>query len=198
MRKALVGLPLTLVAAIVFLPATALGAEYTTFVGCDDLATNPIPSHECEIGDFPAAYFESDVGVEYDVCVEFPDAEFLCSEENFAPAETLFLNSIETSQPGRHHVYWYLSGTETMIGFWAFDMTEPPPSPPPPTSPLAPPTVTPPAPIVNQIVPSTACVKARNRVRRLQGQLRRATSRIQKVGIRSKLKKARAAVRRAC
>jgi hypothetical protein len=193
MKRVLFSLLLGATAALVVLPGTALGAEYEAFVGCDDLAENPIPSHECQIGDFPGAFFESNEDVEYDVCIEFPDTEFLCAEEQFAEAGFLYVNSITTNEPGMHYVSWYLTGTETEIGFWAFDMKEPPAPPPPP--PPAPASTLPASTPAGQ---STACVAARKRVRRLNGQLHRALGKKQKARIRAKLRKARAVVRREC
>lgn len=70
--------------AVLSIPALAGAAEYDAFVSCDDLSENPAPSHVCQIGDFPGAYFESDEDTEYDVCVEFPTGEELCAEEQFA------------------------------------------------------------------------------------------------------------------
>jgi hypothetical protein len=130
------------------------------------------------------------------VCIEFPNEAFLCAEEQFAEAETLYVNSITTGQEGMHYVYWYLTGTETEIGFWAFNMREPPaPAPPPPAAP--PPPVAPPSGAA-PAQPTLVCVTARRLVRRLQGQLRKATTQKQKVKFRSKLRRARASIRRVC
>lgn len=50
--------------ALLSVPSIATAADYKTFVGCDDLAENPIPSHVCQVDDFPGAFFESDSEVE--------------------------------------------------------------------------------------------------------------------------------------
>lgn len=90
--------------AVLLVPCSASAAEFETFVGCDDLAEPPVASHVCKLGDFPAAYFESDVDTEYEICVEFPDGEVLCAEEQLAEAEVLYLNSIGSDEAGTHNV----------------------------------------------------------------------------------------------
>lgn len=185
-------------AALLFIPLQASAAEYETFVGCDDLAESPVPSHVCQIGDFPGAYFESDVDVEVQLCVEFPNAEELCTENEFAEGGVLYVTSIFSELEGNHLATWYVEGTE--IGSWAFRL-DPPPSPSPPTPPpVVPPAAAPapPPPPAVAIGPSPGCLKARERVRGLKKRLRNATARKQKVKIRPKLRNARAAERRAC
>jgi hypothetical protein len=196
MRRVFFGLLLAAAATLVILPAAALGAEYESFVGCDELAENPVPSHECAISDSPAAYFASDEEVEYEVCLEYPDTYFICSEPQAVEAEVLDGISLPTDESGLYHVYWYLAETETEIGSWAFEMKlPPPPPPPPPTPPAVPAPTSTPAPVAG---PSAACVTAKKRVRRLSGRLHKAHGHKQKAKIRRSLKKARAAVKRLC
>jgi hypothetical protein len=178
-------------AASLLIPLPANAAEYETFVGCDDLAENPIPSHVCQIGDFPGAYFESDVDAEYEVCVEFPTAEVFCTEEESAEAEILYVNSIASELDGNHFVSWYVEGVE--VGSWAFRLDPPPAVPPTPT----PAPATTPLPAV-ALGPSAECLKARQRIGNLKDRLRNATGRKRKAKIRVKLRKARAIAKRVC
>jgi hypothetical protein len=174
-------------------PSSAGAAEYRTFVGCNDLAEIPVPSHVCHVGDFPAAYFESDTDTEYEVCVEFPGGKEVCAEEQFAEGEALYLNSITSEIPGNHFVSWYVEGVE--VGSWLFRMDPVPPPPPPPVTLPAPTLVPPPV-----VVPATntACINAQHRVTKLKGQLRKATGSEKKAKLRSKLENARAGARQAC
>lgn len=181
-------------AALLSIPSSAAAAEYDTFVGCDDLSESPAPSHVCQIGDFPGAYFESDVDTEYDVCVEFPTEQVLCAEEQFAEAGVLFVNSITTELAGNHFVAWFVEGVE--VGSWSFRMDAPPP--PPPVVPAPAPPAPPAPPVVVPAKPSVACSKAKQQVGKFKGQLRKATSRKQRARIRAKLRAARATTRNAC
>lgn len=193
MKKLFLGLVLAATASLL-IPLPANAAEYETFVGCDDFAENPVPSHECQVGDFPGAFFESDVNAEYEVCVEFPSATVFCLEEEFAEAGVLYVNTISSELEGNYLVSWYVEGVE--VGSWAFRLNQPPPPPPPP-APAAPASVTPPAPVVAP-APSAECLKAQQRVGKLKGQLRKADGRKRKVKIRGKLRSARATAKRVC
>jgi hypothetical protein len=179
-------------ATLLLAPISANAAEYSTFVGCDDLDATPTPSNVCHIGDFPGAYFESDVDTEYEVCVEFPGGLELCAEEQFAEAGVLYVNSITTESEGNHFASWYVKGVK--VGSWLFRMDPVPPPPPtpvlPPPPPLAPPAVT--------ATSSVACLKAQQRVKKLKGQLGNAKTRAKKTALRAKLKKARSNVNLLC
>jgi hypothetical protein len=172
--------------------ASASAAEYETYVGCSANADAP-PSHSCELGDSPGAFFETDEETEYEVCVEFPDFSFLCAEEQFAEAGVLYVNEITTDQVGEYFVAWYVGDTE--VGNWAFDVAAPPSPPTPPSPPPAP---LPPAPPALSPVVTPACAKARSRVRSLSTRLRNAASHKSKVKLRAKLKRARAAAESSC
>ncbi len=189
MKRLLLGL---LVTAAVFLaaPLQAGAAEYKTFVGCDDFAVTPVPSHACQVSDFPAAYFESDVDAEYDVCVEFPGGFFECLEEELAKAKVLSVISIPAGVPGDYFVSWYVGEDE--VGFWDFRIDAPAP---PPTPPVTVPSL--PAPPVLTVAPSAKCLKAQQRVAKLKARLKKA-GREQRGKIRSQLKKARTAAKNAC
>jgi hypothetical protein len=191
MNRLLLGLLLSSIALAAFLPGSALAAEYNTFVGCDDESAAPVPSHACLLGDHPAAYLEADEETEYEVCVEFPNLEFLCGSALLAEAGILYQDSIETGEAGQLYVYWYLAGTDTEIGFWAYEMQNPPPPAPPP--PLSISFSSPPPP-----PPSAECLKAQDRVRKLKARLRLANCSCQERKIRPRLRKARAAVKRLC
>lgn len=196
MKRLLLGFALV-AAALLSIPLSASAAEYETFVGCDDFAENPIPSHVCQVGDFPGAFFESDEETEYEVCVEFPNAEEECAEEQVAEAGVLYVNSIFSELEGTHLVSWYVGGAE--IGSWAFrlDPPPPPPSPPAPPAPAPPALPVTPAPTVPPSR-SPQCLQAQHRVSNLKKQLRNASGHKQKVKVRGKLKSARAKAKRLC
>jgi hypothetical protein len=178
-------------AASMLIPLSANAAEYEAFVGCDDLAENPIPAHVCQVGDFPGAYFESDVETEYEICVEFPSGEEFCLGEEFAEAGVLYVNSITSEAAGTYFVSWYVEGAE--VGSWSFRMDAPPPPPPPTVIPT-------PAPVVPPVIapaPSTKCLQAQKRVKKLKDRLQKAGLK-QRSNIRAKLKSARAAAKNAC
>jgi hypothetical protein len=179
-------------AVLLSIPLSANAAEYDTFVGCDDLSENPVPSHACQLGDFPGAYFESDVDTEYEVCVEFPTEEVACTEEEPAEAGVLNVNSIFSDLAGEHFVFWFVEGTA--VGFWDFRLDPPPPPPAPPKAP----TVAVPPPIPPAPTKTLACLTAEQRVAKLKNRLRKASGRKQKARLRGKLKGARAATRSSC
>ncbi|HET6998780.1 MAG TPA: hypothetical protein VFI03_09335 [Solirubrobacterales bacterium] len=196
MRRLFLGFVLaTAIALLASVSASA--AEYDTFVGCDDLTENPVPSHVCQVGDFPGAYFASDVDTEYDVCVEFPSGTTLCAEEQFAEAETLYVNSITSEAEGNHFVSWYVEDVE--VGSWSFRLDPPPlpPADPPLPAPqvLPPP---PPPPLPAAPLKSQGCLKAEGRVAQLKNRLRNTSGGKQKAKIRGKLRNARVEARRAC
>lgn len=177
--------------ALTALPPAASAAEVETYVGCG-ITVSASPAHVCTLGDSLGAFFEADEDVEYDVCVEFPDTNFLCAEEQFAEAGVLYVNKITTEQVGEHFVWWFVEGVE--VGTWDFRIDEP--SPPPTPQVTTPPA--PPAPPLPPISPSAACVDAKARVRTLGTQLSKATKPKRKAKLRSKLRRARTAKQRLC
>jgi hypothetical protein len=125
--------------------ASASAVSYSTYAGCSPFASTP-PSHVCQIGDEPGAFFRADTEVEYEVCVTFPNAETICAEEELAEAETLYVNAITTNIVGNHLVSWYVEGVE--VASWTFRLDEPPapaPAPAPAPGPVAKPPLTLPA-----------------------------------------------------
>jgi hypothetical protein len=189
MNRRLLGLVLA-TAASLLIASPASAAEYEAFVGCDDLAANPIPSHLCQYEDFPGAFFEADVDTEYDACVELPAGTVLCAEEQLAEAGSLHGISLPTESAGDYLVGWFVE--DAPVEFWEFRLHPPPLPPPAPT--ISPPAVSPP-PVA---APSLACLMARKRVGKFNRQLKSAKSKKQKAKIRVKLKNARAGVKRAC
>lgn len=181
---------LLMASASLLIPMSATAAEFKTYVGCDDFAQSPVPSHVCLLGEFPGAFFESSADAEYEVCVEFPNQEFICAEEQEAEEGVLYVNSITTDQPGIHFVSWYVGDTE--VGSWSFRMDAPvPPTPPAPVVP-------PPAQPAVAPTPSPNCLAAQLQVGKLKHRLQKAGGAKQKKKIRAKLRNARNAVNREC
>lgn len=192
MKRLSLGIVLTAAIALL-IPAAASAAEYETFVGCNYLTASPVPSHTCQVGDTPGAFFESDEETEYDICVEFPDGFFDCAEEQEAEADVLYVNRIFSDEPGEYLLSWFVGVVE--VGSWAFHLDSPPPPAPPAPAPLplpAPPVL----PAVS--VPSQGCLKAKSRVNQLKNKLQNTSERKAKAKVRSKLKAAKAAAKRAC
>ncbi|MGB7684301.1 MAG: hypothetical protein WBL45_00790 [Solirubrobacterales bacterium] len=165
-------------------PASSLGANLA-YVGCSSNA-DAAPSHVCQFGDSPGAFFESETEVEYEVCVKFPSGEEICLGEQIAEPGVLFVNEITSSIPGTHLVTWFVEGAE--VAAWDFRLDAPP----------APPAVVPPPPATVIPVTNTKCRDAKRRVEKLKSRLRKATKAKQKAAIRATLKNARASMRRAC
>ena len=196
MKRLLLGALLAVVTTSLFAASSASGAEFTAFVGCDDLSDQPVPAHVCTLGDFPAAYFESSEETEYEVCVVFPSGTELCAEEQFAEAGVLYLNSITSEEAGLHVVSWYVEGIE--VRSWAFRLDPPPPPPAPPVVTTTPATTAPvvaPAPAPAQ---SPKCLKARRLVARLSGQVHDAATAKRKAKLKARLKGAKNGVKQAC
>lgn len=180
------------VVAIVF-PTAAFGANFSTYVGCSTLAS-AAPSHVCEVGDEPGAFFESpDAEVEYEVCVTFPDAETLCAEEEIADEGVLFVNAITTDLAGDYLVNWYVEGVE--VAEWTFRMNEPTPPTPPVTPVVIPPT---PPVVVQPPGPTPACLKSSRRVLKLQAQLKTTKAPKAKKALRKRLRGAKSTRKAAC
>lgn len=189
--KRIWGSLIVVVLALAALSPAAGAAEVETYVGCG-VTVSTTPADNCTLGDTPGAFFEADENVEYDVCVEFPNTNFLCAEEQFAEAGVLYVNEITTEQLGEHFVLWFVEGVE--VGSWSFRIDAPPPPATPPVTapaPLAPPAL--PA-----VGPSAACINAKARVRVLGNQLSKASKPKRKAKLRGQLKRARAAKQRLC
>lgn len=175
------------------LPATAFGAQYSAYVGCSPDAS-ALPSHVCQVGDEPGAFFESpEAEVEYEICVIFPGETELCLEEELAEEGTLYVNAITTDVAGDYLVNWYVEGIE--VAAWTFRLDAPVP-PPPPTTPI----VRLPSPVVvpPPSGPTAACRHAGQRVKSLKAQLKGAGTAKAKKGLRKRLHKAQTAAKLAC
>jgi hypothetical protein len=177
---------LLLSASSLLVAATASAASFSTYVGCSPDA-EAAPSHVCQIGDEPGAFFESDSEVEYEVCVDFPNGEALCLEEPPVEPEVLFVNAITTELPGDHLVTWFVEGLE--VGSWTFRMDAPP-------APALPAPILPPPVVLSSASPR--CIAAKGRVAKLKTRLRKAATRKQRVRIRLSLRRARARAKSAC
>jgi len=104
-------------------PEAKSAGEYSTYVGCGGPA-NPEPSHVCQRGERPSAYFESVLGdTVYEVCVLYPTGRELCAPEQVAFANTLYENRITTSILGVHFVVWKVGGVA--VGEWSFRLVKP-------------------------------------------------------------------------
>jgi hypothetical protein len=193
MKRLVLGL--TLVAfAIALLPSAASAAPEITaaFVGCDENAEEPQPSHKCLTTDHPAGFFESSEAIEYEFCLFEGVEELACGEPTSAAAATPFEDPFEAAA-GSYDAVWFIAGTSEELAEWAITIEEPPPPPPPPVVvPVVPPVVAPVLPPVN-----TECLAAQRRVTRLKGQVKKAHG-AQKAKLKTKLKKARGAVKAAC
>lgn len=165
--------------------APAAGAaEFKTYVGCG-LSREAVPADVCYLGDSIGAFFRVDgADVEYEVCVEFPDGEYLCAEDQAASEGTLYVNSITSEALGAHRVEWYVE--DALINTWSFDLA----AERPPPAPELPPATTP-APVAPS-GPSERCLKARTRVRALNTKIRVAKRRAAKERLREKMKVAKA------
>jgi hypothetical protein len=189
MKRLVLGL--TLVAfAVALIPGTAWAAPSPGFVGCDETAETPQPSHKCLTTDSPAAYFKSPEEVEYEACLYEGVVELTCGPPTLAEADTLSQNSLE-APAGAYEVVWFVAGTAEELAEWAITIEEPAP-PAPPVLPVVPPVVAPVLPTVN-----TECLAAQKRVARLKARVKKAHGE-QKAKLKSKLRKARAAATAAC
>jgi hypothetical protein len=184
---------LTGIAALLVVPDSASAANYSYFVSCE---LPPEPSHECVAPDELVAinvigFFEADKDTNYELCIEYPDEYFPCVGPFLAEAKVPQENGFAALEVGRYEAVWYFAGTDEEIGSWEFKMVEPPPSSAPAASPVVPAVVLPSKMDAN-------CQRAKKRVRKLKGQIRRASSSRQKAKLRGKLKRARAKVKRVC
>ena len=104
------------------LPATAGAAAYKHYVACG-ISAKAKPSHVCPKGAKKGAFFKSfNAAVYYSVCVKFPRGNTLCANKQPQKEEpkqgTLYVNSIQSTSPGKHVVSWYVEGKN--VGSWTF------------------------------------------------------------------------------
>jgi hypothetical protein len=203
MKKALFATLLGLLMSLVVAPASSLGAAgYETYVACGTTAKS-MPSHTCLIGESPGAFFRSpEEEAEYEVCVNFPEGEELCTEvPQVAAAGTLYVNKITTTVPGIHLVTWYVEGVEVAAWTFAMDTPEPVPTPvvPPVIPPVtAPPVVTPPPVVAPEVGPSPVCLKDKRTTKALERERKLAKSAGRRAALDRSLKRAKAAEKKAC
>jgi hypothetical protein len=104
-----------LVAAV---PATASAAAYKHYVGCG-VSQNAKPAHVCPKKAKKGAFFKSfNADVSYSVCVKFPSGKNLCAQAQEAEQNTLYVNKITSTIPGKHVVSWFVQGKK--VGSWWF------------------------------------------------------------------------------
>ena len=104
-----------LVAAV---PATASAAAYKHYVGCG-VSQNAKPAHVCPKKAKKGAFFKSlKADVAYSVCVKFPSGKNLCAQAQEAEQNTLYVNKITSTIPGKHVVSWFVEGKK--VGSWWF------------------------------------------------------------------------------
>lgn len=119
--KALVAVVLTCGLLAAAMPAAASAAAYKKYVGCG-LSQNAKPAHACPKQSKKGAFFKSFKGdVVYTVCVKFPSGKNLCAQAQEAEQNTLYVNKITSTIPGRHVVSWFVKGKK--VGSWAFQVT---------------------------------------------------------------------------
>jgi hypothetical protein len=84
---------------------------YQHYIACG-LSRKAKPAHVCPAGSKKGAFFKSLKGeVKYTVCVKFPKAEHLCTENpQVAEKGTLYVNKITSTSVGRHSVTWFVKG----------------------------------------------------------------------------------------
>jgi hypothetical protein len=101
--------------------ATASAAAYKKYVGCG-VSRNAKPAHVCPRKAKKGAFFRSFNGeVVYTVCVKFPSGKNLCAQAQKAEEDTLYVNKITSTIPGKHVVSWFVKGQK--VGSWAFRVT---------------------------------------------------------------------------
>jgi hypothetical protein len=99
-------------------PATAGAAAYKHYVGCG-VSQNAKPAHVCPKKAKKGAFFKSfNANVVYTVCVKFPSGKNLCAQAQEAEQNTLYVNKITSTIPGKHVVSWFVQGKK--VGSWWF------------------------------------------------------------------------------
>ena len=99
-------------------PAAASAAAYKHYVGCG-VSQNAKPAHACPKKAKKGAFFKSfKADVVYTVCVKFPSGKNLCAQAQEAEQNTLYVNKITSTIPGKHVVSWFVEGKK--VGSWWF------------------------------------------------------------------------------
>jgi hypothetical protein len=116
--KALAAVMLVSGALVAAAPATASAAAYKHYVGCG-VSQNAKPAHVCPKKAKKGAFFKSlKADVAYSVCVKFPSGKNLCAQAQEAEQNTLYVNKITSTIPGKHVVSWFVEGKK--VGSWWF------------------------------------------------------------------------------
>ena len=116
--KALAAVMLVSGLLIAAVPATAGAAAYKHYIGCG-VSQNAKPAHACPKKAKKGAFFKSFNGdVVYTVCVKFPSGKNLCAQAQEAEQNTLYVNKITSTIPGKHVVSWFVEGKK--VGSWWF------------------------------------------------------------------------------
>ena len=96
----------------------ARAAAYKHYVGCG-VSQNAKPAHACPKKAKKGAFFKSlKADVVYTVCVKFPSGKNLCAQAQEAEQNTLYVNKITSTIPGKHVVSWFVEGKK--VGSWWF------------------------------------------------------------------------------
>lgn len=107
-------------------PASAGANAYAHYVGCG-LKEGTKRSHVCHVKDKKGAFFKSfKRAVHYTVCVRFPGGITHCAHHQPPPTkkhprpeeDTLYVNKITSTVPGKHRVTWYVKGKK--VGTYFF------------------------------------------------------------------------------
>jgi hypothetical protein len=89
---------------------------YVAYVGCSR-SQFAEPAHRCRRGSRVGTFFESSQDVTYSVCVRFPTRRRICARNQFAEANTLYVNALTTRILGRHDVVWNVNGVRILRRF---------------------------------------------------------------------------------
>lgn len=171
------------------IPASASAVEeYEGFIGCDIGASSPTPATTCAFETNPGAFFEADEPTTYDLCSVVPNGDVFClSEERDVAAGVLDSVPLPRKEAGSYFFVWFVG--EDPVAEWEFTLSAAVPPPPPPPAP---------APVVPVVTgPTPGCLKAQKRVKQLKNKLQNVGKK-QKAKVRSQLKGAKTAARKAC
>lgn len=191
MKRLVLGVLLTAALALSIPAGASAAEEYEGFVGCDIGSSSPIPATTCAFESNPAAFFEADEPTTYDLCSVVPNGDVFClNEERDVAAGVLDSIPLPRKEAGSYLFVWFVG--EDPVAEWEFTLNAAVPPPPPPPAPPAP------APVVPVATgPSQGCLKAQKRVKQLKNKLQNVGKK-QKAKVRTQLKGARTAAKKAC
>jgi len=125
MRRAINGLLLAAGLSLMgagLLGVSSAGAATTSYVTCSPSASAP-QAHECKAKQQMAAWFRSDVRMEYTICISGP--EHLCLENELAFAGVPVSNRLSLVKPGAYTVVWTIPGSTTKLAEWNLEISGP-------------------------------------------------------------------------